>query len=372
MSQFFQFATQVPATLREPVKLARHAHNTSVLRFLSLVLSLIGPILILNASLFSAHLTPGSTLFWLYISLYSATSLTALSLFIYLQLAPARPTQASQTVFIAFAVLMLLLGAGITVADFQDSADYSAYMLALLAVGMTVSLPIPAYLLVYTLLHLAILTGLVLTVPKNIVPDYVILTIYSLLGVCVAVSMEYRRIQTALLAFNLDKLNRELKETSFRDPLTGVYNRRFMVEVLISQMPISRRNQWPLSVALIDIDYFKKINDTLGHLVGDQTLKDLSSLILGSVRDSDIVARYGGEEFVILLPKTELAQAIQVLDRVLATVAGHDMRGVPWKVTFSAGITQLTAQDTAESFLHRADELLYAAKKAGRARCQAG
>jgi diguanylate cyclase len=146
------------------------------------------------------------------------------------------------------------------------------------------------------------------------------------------------------------------------DPLTGVSNRRALEESLDMMFALFARYDRPFSIAIIDIDYFKQVNDTHGHLYGDRTLRELAALVRDCIRETDLVARYGGEEFVIVMPHTTLEGAVVSIDRIRHTLA----KGL--KLTVSGGVAQALDGDNPASLLGRADQALYAAKAAGRNR----
>lgn len=171
---------------------------------------------------------------------------------------------------------------------------------------------------------------------------------------------------------------RRLAEEIRRDPLTGVYNRTQLEEVLQKEFDIATRHGWPLSIAFIDLDDFKQVNDRWGHLVGDEVLRNFAKTLLRHVRSSDIVARYGGEEFLVVLPGIGEDAAASVVRRILSEVAQVAMAqvgGQPLHVTFSAG---LATQGTLERYrgvddlLRAADDALYGAKREGRNRVSVG
>ncbi len=158
------------------------------------------------------------------------------------------------------------------------------------------------------------------------------------------------------------------------DPLTGTANRRYFFERAEQEFMRSRRYQAPLSIALIDVDHFKHINDQYGHATGDEVLKLLSGKIAALLRESDQLARIGGEEFAILMPSTGLAGAALMAERLRMTIAeeASPVAGLMLHLRFSAGVTQLKAQDQSiEDCLRRADEAMYKAKQAGRDRVEA-
>ncbi len=144
------------------------------------------------------------------------------------------------------------------------------------------------------------------------------------------------------------------------DSLTGLNNRRGLDDALAAQFAMMNRYNALFSVAMIDIDHFKQINDREGHLYGDKVLQDLARLVDECVRETDVVARYGGEEFVIVMPQTELLGACVFAERFRCQVAQKT------DITVSIGLAAATGGDTQESLLARADSSLYSAKAAGR------
>ncbi|MBI4754653.1 MAG: diguanylate cyclase [Betaproteobacteria bacterium] len=154
------------------------------------------------------------------------------------------------------------------------------------------------------------------------------------------------------------------------DHLTGTLNRKGMDEAMEREMGRARRRGAPLSVAILDVDNFKQLNDTHGHLVGDEALVHLANVVRKALRGQDSVSRYGGEEFVILLPDTELANAVTVLIRLqrelTKTYFMREQNRV--LITFSAGVTQMVSDETKEASLARADGAMYQAKRAGKNR----
>lgn len=157
------------------------------------------------------------------------------------------------------------------------------------------------------------------------------------------------------------------------DELTGVPNRRFALSKLASVLNSLDSAEADFSVALLDLDHFKSINDTFGHETGDLVLRHFAKHCVSSVRSLDLVGRLGGEEFVILLPGLNSEQAKAVLDRILATVPPvpvKDCQPATISVAFSAGVTQAACNERPEEVLARADKALYAAKHAGRNRVE--
>ena len=171
----------------------------------------------------------------------------------------------------------------------------------------------------------------------------------------------------------LVKLHKELDRVSAQarhDPLTGALNRKGMDEALDKEVSGMHRKESPLSVALLDIDNFKKLNDTLGHATGDAALAHLASVARDCMRPQDTLARYGGEEFVILLPGTPLDKGVEAMTRLQRELTKRFFLAGADKVliTFSAGVAQLAANEKGADAIKRADQAMYLAKRAGKNR----
>ena len=169
-------------------------------------------------------------------------------------------------------------------------------------------------------------------------------------------------------------LQKQLQEMSLTDSLTSLRNRRAFDEHLPAALEHSRRYSRPLSLAVIDVDHFKSINDTFGHDAGDAILRGIAEIIAAGTRQADYAARVGGEEFAILLPETALFEGLQFAEKLRALIAttpirvGNDAR----QVTVSIGIASIphTEMDSPEDFYHAADQALYRAKARGRNRVE--
>jgi len=162
----------------------------------------------------------------------------------------------------------------------------------------------------------------------------------------------------------------QVSELIYQDHLTGMLNRRGMDEAFVREFARAKRGQTAISVALLDIDHFKKINDTFGHEVGDQALVHLASVVKEILRPVDVVARYGGEEFVIILPDTAEADGVKIMTRLQRDLTKRYFLHENEKllITFSAGVAQRSGEESAEALIARADNALYRAKQAGRNR----
>ena len=170
-----------------------------------------------------------------------------------------------------------------------------------------------------------------------------------------------------------ERSQKDLVRMASEDPLTGAYNRRALAEFGMREMARSRRHGIPLSVILIDIDYFKKINDELGHAAGDLALIETVRRLQKNLRSEDYLGRMGGEEFLILLPDTDIDQAQILAQRIQEDFATHPMLLLDQNrsITLSGGITLLSASDHFfDDMLRRADDAMYTAKILGRNRMQ--
>jgi diguanylate cyclase (GGDEF)-like protein/PAS domain S-box-containing protein len=168
------------------------------------------------------------------------------------------------------------------------------------------------------------------------------------------------------IAANLE-LQAMLKEQATRDDLTGLYNRRFMNDVLPLEIARANRETIPISVLMLDIDHFKLFNDKYGHEVGDQVLIALGSLLRAHTRSSDLACRYGGEEFVVILPESNYPDAVHHAEILREAFSALRVGGQELSATLSIGVAEyMTHAKSIQGLLRAADVALYAAKSAGR------
>jgi len=176
------------------------------------------------------------------------------------------------------------------------------------------------------------------------------------------------------IAIENARLYERVRHMSVHDPLTNLFNRKMLFDRLEEEISRSERSEKPLSMAMIDIDYFKKINDSYGHMAGDMVLKELSKLLKSSVRKIDTVARFGGEEFTILLPGATIENGVTVMERIRLSIEKHpfpiDEEGNTISITISIGGSTLYPADHVNktTLIKAADEALYQAKVNGRNR----
>jgi diguanylate cyclase (GGDEF)-like protein len=167
----------------------------------------------------------------------------------------------------------------------------------------------------------------------------------------------------------------ELREKANRDSLTGLYNKGYIMEQLDYHIELAKRSDDAMSLLMIDIDHFKTVNDTHGHLCGDEVLKELAGIFQERMRAVNIAGRYGGEEFVIIVPMSNFESAQHIAERLRKTVAQHDFR---WgsrtvKITVSIGVAIWNKQSrSGKELVQIADDAMYEAKKGGRNRVVMG
>ncbi|MEO0205774.1 MAG: GGDEF domain-containing protein, partial [candidate division WOR-3 bacterium] len=159
------------------------------------------------------------------------------------------------------------------------------------------------------------------------------------------------------------KSRKKLTQQANRDRLTELYNRRYFDRVFEQQFKNAHQNKYPLTIFFIDIDHFKKINDTYGHDKGDEVLRGVAHIIQALCRKDDIVARYGGEEFVIIFPKMDVESAKQIAKSMRKIVEEKSAEIIGIKVTISIGVAK-----SHQDFIKSADNALYKAKSLGRNR----
>lgn len=201
-------------------------------------------------------------------------------------------------------------------------------------------------------------------------------TVEDLFDITIHQSSEISGILSAakelLTIHSLSKV-KELEEKSYRDGLTGAYNRGFFDESLKREFLLSKQHQLPITIAMIDLDHFKRINDTYGHIAGDGILVSVTRTILGQIRQDDTLCRYGGEEFALILPGTTLADSRQITQRLkeaIAAISYHSENNSTISITASIGVASymqdITQFKQPEDLVKAADSALYTAKNEGR------
>jgi diguanylate cyclase (GGDEF)-like protein len=168
----------------------------------------------------------------------------------------------------------------------------------------------------------------------------------------------------------LSEANKRIEQLAELDELTGSFNRRCIMRMLDDEIARAQRVKMPFSIALIDLDWFKRINDAYGHPTGDEVLRTFAITVFANIRSIDSFGRYGGEEFLLLLPDTPDKDAARIVDRLCTIIADLDWSAFSqgMRVTISAGVATLKPDESPDTFLARADNALYIAKARGRNR----
>lgn len=191
-------------------------------------------------------------------------------------------------------------------------------------------------------------------------------SLYLNLLICLVITL----IVLALLNGVVRRFQRKIETQATLDSLTGLHNRRGFDLLAAQAMLEAQREPKPLTALLLDLDHFKRLNDTYGHLAGDQVLSGFARHLESCLRKSDIVCRWGGEEFIVLLKDTDSATALKIAEkiRLLIEQQRYAYEGKNMQLTVSIGVTTLQADDTLHSLLSRADHAMYRAKQTGRNR----
>ena len=205
--------------------------------------------------------------------------------------------------------------------------------------------------------------------------DLALLCFVTALGRCAFTGLYGTSLREALYkrGNELKAAHARIEELAQIDELTGLLNRRYIMKALDEEIARVQRTREPCSIAIIDLDFFKRINDGFGHPTGDEVLRGFAGTVAASMRAVDKLGRYGGEEFLLILPGAAQDQAVAVVDRLRQSVADIDWNSISGdlRVTISAGVADIRAHEAPENILTRADLALYRAKDAGRNRVMA-
>lgn len=174
----------------------------------------------------------------------------------------------------------------------------------------------------------------------------------------------------SLFGYMMGSYTGKIEFLALRDNLTSLYNRHYLIEHLSQLLAIHRRHKTKISLIMLDLDYFKRVNDSHGHVVGDQVLKAVAKCIGNHCREADVLARYGGEEFIVVCQDTDIQECFNLAERIRGGIGQlkPDELGFPGPQTISAGVYELPADEapSVEQLINRADQALYQAKQSGR------
>ena len=371
MKNYYFFSSrEIPEAYREDWRRSRWRHNRRVLRisgFFSLFVSLM--ISLINLLNVNPSVDAGTRR--LYMTALASIAVYSL-LFLGISFSVSRRGYRRWYLYFhrgAYVIFCSLFGF-LKYVDMQVAPDYSALLGVIIffsAVAWIDSLSYLGYLVIISVVatinfHAGVHTsvtgaGLILE-----------MVIFYLVGMGLFYFINEMRTRTFVTGRQLEQNIEELKDLSLRDPLTRLFNRRMMNEELDRQTALSRRTGQPLTIILLDIDHFKRVNDSLGHSVGDEVLRQCAGRLVETVRESDSVYRFGGEEFLLMLPNSSLPSARALAERLLTTFSGELFDGVPWPVTVSMGVSDSSERLLPADMIKLADCRLYAAKDAGRNR----
>jgi diguanylate cyclase (GGDEF)-like protein len=257
--------------------------------------------------------------------------------------------------YVFLSVLFLVFGFGaLRMTSWQATIAWTLTMLGIVPIFMLTDVPIEMPVAT-PLERVAAMLAFVLTI-----------------GQCAFVGLYGSSMRKMLYkrGIELREAYKRIEELAELDDLTGSFNRRCVMRMLDDEITRAHRLGTPCSIALIDLDWFKRVNDAYGHPTGDEVLRTFAITIFANIRGIDKFGRYGGEEFLLLLPDTPNDAASRILDRLREIIAGLDWSAfsLGMQITISAGVAMLKPDETADTFLARADRALYAAKAQGRNR----
>lgn len=266
-----------------------------------------------------------------------------------------------------YAIAMCCVSASVTALDSMGTSDLTAYSYTILGIATAYRANILKYVIITVTTFIYFNLFYVFVLEASITASLILpILVLNVISIFIAVSLENNRKRMMKLSSQLAISNQRLRDESIRDPLTKLYNRRYLTDYLMRKVKEYARSRESLCVAICDLDHFKKVNDKLGHLVGDCALESFADLLHRVGRETDIHIRFGGEEFVIVMPKTNLQQALISIERLRTATLEYEFEDIPWQLTVSVGLTEIRVEDNYDSLLARADTFVYEAKSRGR------
>jgi len=273
-------------------------------------------------------------------------------------------------------ILGILMQLGVVLAAPQLTFPYIANLFTVFAFGM-IWLPLGASVMLWLFGAIGIAIVFYLSqgrigMPSSSPFELVLVWLYfsMILGRCLLLSVTANAMRTRLASSRrkLTELLEQVQRLASHDELTGTLNRRSLMAALEREHSRSERGGSSFSIAMIDLDHFKRVNDTYGHAVGDQVLREFAATVRDAMRTTDEFGRYGGEEFLVILLGESPEFALTATERIRAAVGARDWSPLTpdLPVTLSAGIATHCKGESIEQVMHRADQALYQAKRAGR------
>ena len=263
----------------------------------------------------------------------------------------------------------MILGMPFFVIDLYSVSTFLQW-LPMIYVSAFIMLETRNAIIASVLFYLSLVCSTILYEVMRYVPDFVLNNLYpAIKNICFAQPIYILMVLgIAVLKEQIIEVNTEATDMTIAattDYLTGISNRRFAAQSLDNFLNLAKIDNLTLTIFVVDIDHFKKINDSYGHDIGDRVLVNIANFLLHNLRDSDLLGRWGGEEFIVILQKTDLQTACNLAERLYKQNSQliHEQVG---QVTFSIGIATSKADDTTDSLFKRADAALYKAKQTGR------
>lgn len=309
-------------------------------------------------------------LFYLHIVLTAGLAFFLLLLYVYKAAVPEEIRTRHKAIILALFAFVLLIAAGISSIGQLIHGEITVYVIGLLAISVAAYLPILPRFLLFVPVHVVLLVGITLfqTDRDVLIGNYINSTLVFFIAVTLSQIM-YQNLKKTYFAQKVIRQQQEkLERMSLEDSLTGLRNRRYIDTKLMEEWDRAVRYDRDLSIALADLDNFKKVNNSFGHSLGDEVLRVIAVIFRGSIRGVDAVARYGGEEFLLLFPETDKDQAMTICEKVRSQTENY-----PWEkvqkglqLTVSLGVAGRREAESIEDFIELADKRLYTAKERGR------
>ncbi len=361
---------KVPETLGESCLEEMNSYNTRQIRNLSVVMSVIALAYIGQNVFFPrSDLTIPSVRG--YIFLFSALLFLSLLFLSLSTFVVGHSSESGKRTFIyAFLCSVEILLMLLNFLDLQVGNELTAYIVVLMYLSAVLWITPRTYVILSGFgFFLLVLSFLIINESRSIEFFQVLQgVVFYTLCLVLYLGLHSVRNENFLNRITLEEQYKMLETESTTDPLTGLYNRRYLKEELLKELARSERTGRPFCTVLIDVDHFKDVNDSHGHITGDEVLRELSSLLRNSVRLSDKVFRFGGEEFVLILPETRGEEALVLGERIREKVSAFSFSIIKKKLTISMGLSESHKDLSPDILLQRADKRLYQAKQSGRNR----
>lgn len=273
-------------------------------------------------------------------------------------------------------IIILFSGIAITTIDQLVTTNISPFLLVSIVFGAVFLIRPLVSAIIYLVSYVVFYYSIALTInhPHVLLSNRVNGITVIALGFLISIMSWYYNYINIIQKRHIDKQQKQLEQMAYFDPLTNIYNRHFFNELVEKELSAMKRYLYNSVIILLDIDGFKNINDSYGHLVGDQILKEVAQMLSNNIRKSDTVFRFGGEEFVILAPKTSLDDGYALAEKLRKIIAEKTfiVDSIKIEITASFGVSLLHPKDKHkfENYYSLVDKALYAAKNKGKNRVE--